>query len=106
LAARCRSADLNVYVRHSAFCGGIPYVEALARGHVGTRPYCPDCARQADLGRQSVHRASGVELPYDLKQLHGHLVAEFKVMLGKDFNVMAEAASGAGKVFTLRLAGC
>ena len=46
--------------------------------------------------------ASGVELPYDLKQLHGQLVAELKVMLGKDFAVMAEApASPVGKVFTL-----
>ena len=44
----------------------------------------------------------GVELPYDLKQLHGQLVAEFRVMLGKDFTVMAEApATPAGKVFTL-----
>jgi hypothetical protein len=46
--------------------------------------------------------ASGVELPYDLKQLHGQLVAELKVMLGKDFTVIAEApANSAGKVFTL-----
>src|SRR4029453_5251075 len=45
---------------------------------------------------------SGVELPYDLKQLHGQLVAELKVMLGKDFTVVAEApANPAGKVFTL-----
>ena len=46
--------------------------------------------------------ASGVELPYDLKQLHGQLVAELKVMLGKEFTVVAEApASPAGKIFTL-----
>lgn len=46
--------------------------------------------------------ASGVELPYDLKQLHGQLVAELKVMLGKEFTVAAEApASSASKVFTL-----
>lgn len=45
---------------------------------------------------------SGVELPYDLKQLHGQLVAELKVMLGKEFTVVAEAPSpAAGKVFTL-----
>ena len=45
---------------------------------------------------------SGVELPYDLKQLHGQLVAELKVMLGKEFTVIAEApANPAGKVFTL-----
>ena len=47
--------------------------------------------------------ASGVELPYDLKQLHGQLVAELKVMLGKEFTVVAEAPAGAaGKVFTLQ----
>ena len=46
--------------------------------------------------------ASGVELPYDLKQLHGQLVAELKVMVGKEFTVIAEApANPAGKVFTL-----
>ena len=46
--------------------------------------------------------ASGVELPYDLKQLHGQLVAELKVMLGKEFTVVAEApTSAAGKVYTL-----
>ena len=45
---------------------------------------------------------SGVELPYDLKQLHGQLVAELKVMLGKEFTVVAEApASPTGKVFIL-----
>ena len=44
----------------------------------------------------------GVELPYDLKQLHGQLVAEFRVMLGKEFTVAAEAPSTlAAKVFTL-----
>ena len=44
----------------------------------------------------------GVELPYDLKQLHGQLVAELKVMLGKEFTVAAEApATPSGKVFTL-----
>lgn len=46
--------------------------------------------------------AQGVELPYDLKQLHGQLVAELKVMLGKEFTVTAEApATPSGKVFTL-----
>jgi len=46
--------------------------------------------------------ASGVELPYDLKQLHGQLVAELKVMLGKEFTVVAEAPTSApGKVYTL-----
>ena len=46
--------------------------------------------------------AQGVDLPYDLKHLHGQLVAEFKVMLGKEFTVAAEApATPSGKVFTL-----
>jgi hypothetical protein len=46
--------------------------------------------------------AQGVDLPYDLKQLHGQLVAELKVMLGKEFTVTAEApAAPSGKVFTL-----
>jgi hypothetical protein len=46
--------------------------------------------------------ASGVELPYDLKQLHGQLVAELRVMLGKEFSVTGEApASATSKVFTL-----
>ena len=44
----------------------------------------------------------GVELPYDLKQLHGQLVAELRVMLGKEFIVVAEApTTPTGKVFTL-----
>jgi hypothetical protein len=34
--------------------------------------------------------SEGVELPYDLAQLQAHLVAEFKVMLGKDFEVVPE----------------
>ena len=46
--------------------------------------------------------AQGVDLPYDLKQLHGQLVAEFKVMLGKEFTIAAEApTTPSGKVFTL-----
>ena len=46
--------------------------------------------------------ATGVELPYDLKQMQGQLVAEFKVMLGKEFAVVAEApATPAGTVYTL-----
>jgi uncharacterized protein DUF4410 len=40
--------------------------------------------------------ASGVELPYDLKQMRGQLVAEFKVLLGKDFAVVGEAPSAPG----------
>src|SRR5947208_2198514 len=34
--------------------------------------------------------ATGVELPYDLKLMQPQLVAEFKVMLGKDFDIVAE----------------
>jgi uncharacterized protein DUF4410 len=46
--------------------------------------------------------AEGVELPYDLKQLHGQLVAEFKTMLGKQYEVVTEAPSEAdGSVYTL-----
>jgi hypothetical protein len=35
--------------------------------------------------------ASGVEVPYDLKQLQGQLVAELRVMIGKQYEVVAEA---------------
>lgn len=46
--------------------------------------------------------ASDVSLPYDLKQLHGQLVAELKVMLGKQFEVVAEPSPTAkGTVYTL-----
>jgi hypothetical protein len=44
----------------------------------------------------------GVELPYDLKMLQGQLVAEFKEMLGKEFEIVNEApASTAGSVYVL-----
>lgn len=43
-----------------------------------------------------------VSLPYDLKQLHGQLVAELKVMLGKQFEIVIEApATAQGMVYTL-----
>jgi hypothetical protein len=46
--------------------------------------------------------AEGVALPYDTKQLQGQLVAEFKVMLGKDFEIVAEKpASADGNVYLL-----
>lgn len=46
--------------------------------------------------------ATGVELPYDLKLLQSQLVAELRVMLGKEFNVEAEApASAPTSVYTL-----
>jgi hypothetical protein len=37
--------------------------------------------------------AAGVELPYDLKQVQGQLVAELRTMLNKDFEVVAEPPS-------------
>jgi hypothetical protein len=46
--------------------------------------------------------ATGVTLPYDLKQMQGQLVAEFTVMLGKQFDIMAEApATPGGSVYML-----
>jgi hypothetical protein len=51
---------------------------------------------------QTFTTASGVELPYDLKQMQPQLVAEFKVMLGKEFEIAAEAPAGAkASVYTL-----
>lgn len=45
---------------------------------------------------------AGVELPYDLKQMQPQLVAELKVMIGKDFEVVGERpASAQGSVYTL-----
>ena len=35
--------------------------------------------------------ASGVDLPYDMKLMQTQLVPEFKVMLGKEFDIVAEA---------------
>ena len=34
--------------------------------------------------------ASSVTLPYDMKQMQSQLVAEFKVLLGKEFDIVAE----------------
>lgn len=46
--------------------------------------------------------APGVDLPYDMKLMHAQIVPEFKVMLGKDFDVVSEApAAAAGKVYTV-----
>jgi hypothetical protein len=46
--------------------------------------------------------ASGVNLPYDMKLMHPQLVSEFKVMLAKDFEIVAEApAAPAGRVYAL-----
>src|SRR2546425_10851590 len=46
--------------------------------------------------------ASDVVWPYDMKQLQAQAVAEFKVELGKNFEVVAEAPTAAqGNVYTL-----
>lgn len=46
--------------------------------------------------------AAGVELPYDMKQLQAGLVADLKVQIGKDFEIVAEAPSASqGSVYTL-----
>jgi Domain of unknown function (DUF4410) len=46
--------------------------------------------------------ASGVTLPYDMKQMQAQLVAELKVELGKDFEILAEPPGAApGALYTL-----
>lgn len=46
--------------------------------------------------------AQGVELPYDMKMIQSQLVAELRVMLGKDFDIKAEApAASEATVYTL-----
>jgi hypothetical protein len=46
--------------------------------------------------------AEGVELPYDMKLIQTQLVAELKVMLGKDYDIKPEApAASAGTAYTL-----
>lgn len=46
--------------------------------------------------------AAGVELPYDMKQLQAGLVADLKVQIGKEFEIVAEAPSASqGSVYTL-----
>ncbi len=46
--------------------------------------------------------AAGVELPYDMKSLQAQLVPELRVMLGKQFEVVAEPpASSPSAVYTL-----
>jgi len=47
-------------------------------------------------------KADGVELPYDMAIIQSQLVAELKVMIGKDFEVASSApASPEGTVYTL-----
>jgi hypothetical protein len=51
---------------------------------------------------QPFKTAPDVALPYDLSLLQTQLVAELKVMLGKDFEVVAQPPSSAtGNVYTL-----
>ncbi len=51
---------------------------------------------------QAFTTATGVELPYDLKLMQPQLVAEFKVMLSKEFDIVAEApATSPGTIYTL-----
>ena len=46
--------------------------------------------------------ADGVQLPYDMKQLQAGLVADLKVQIGKEFEIVAEAPSASqGMVYTL-----
>jgi hypothetical protein len=46
--------------------------------------------------------AAGIELPYDMKLMQAQLVPELRVMLGKQFDIVAEApASAKGTVYTL-----
>jgi Domain of unknown function (DUF4410) len=46
--------------------------------------------------------AAGVALPYDLKMLQTQMVAELKVMLGKQFDIAGEApAASQGAIYTL-----
>jgi uncharacterized protein DUF4410 len=46
--------------------------------------------------------ASGVDLPYDMKAMQTQLVPEFKVMLGKEFDIVTEApAAPRGAIYTL-----
>ena len=46
--------------------------------------------------------AAGVELPYDMKLMQTQLVPEFKTMLGKEFDIVAEApATPQGAVYML-----
>jgi hypothetical protein len=51
---------------------------------------------------QAFTTASGVDLPYDMKLMQTQLVPEFKVMLGKEFDIVTEApTTPSGMVYTL-----
>jgi hypothetical protein len=52
---------------------------------------------------QPFSTAPGVELPYDLTVMRAQLVAELKVMLGRQYDVTAESpASSTDRVYTLQ----
>jgi hypothetical protein len=46
-------------------------------------------------------KAAGVELPYDMKLLQTQLLPELKVLLGKQFDIVAERPTAQGTVYTL-----
>ncbi|HEX4470019.1 MAG TPA: DUF4410 domain-containing protein [Gemmatimonadaceae bacterium] len=51
---------------------------------------------------QTFTTAAGVDLPYDMKTMQTQLVPEFKVMLGKEFEIVTEPpAAPAGTVYTV-----
>jgi hypothetical protein len=53
---------------------------------------------------QPFKSAPEVVLPYDLKQLQAQIVAEFRVMLGKDFEIASEPpAPPHGRLYTLNV---
>jgi hypothetical protein len=46
--------------------------------------------------------AAGVELPYDMKQLQPQLIADLKVQIGKEYDIVGEAPTAPqGSVYTL-----
>jgi hypothetical protein len=51
---------------------------------------------------QPLTLAAGVELPYDIKLLQSQLVADLKVQIGKEFDIVAEPpATPQGSLYTL-----
>ena len=49
--------------------------------------------------------SQGVELPYDLKQLQGQMVAELRVMLSKDYQLVGEGPESPQGAFVYTLDG-
>lgn len=53
-------------------------------------------------GSRTFTAATGVELPYDLKLMQPQMVADLKVPLSKEFDIVAEApATPEGAIYTL-----